>query len=166
MSYPSSIFYLAFSTTTGHVDRKLSLTAVSWGSLLPMCTETNKNTHGGPMNRTERKEGELSLHSWGDFSDVLAGARLGFLTQGGSIYSESLQGFIHKNSVFIDRETALKPQENIGSHSEDIFSFSFRKITLFGGLICDCAAILFTFGFWKCMILVPCLWPFTIFFYF
>lgn len=118
------------------------------------------------MNSTERREGELDLHSQDDFSDVLAGVRLGFLTQEGSIYSESLQGFICENSIFIDRETALKPQENIDSHSEDIFSFSFRKIVLSGGLICDYAAILFTFGFLKRMILVPCLWPFTIFFYF
>ncbi|XP_046958978.1 muscular LMNA-interacting protein [Lynx rufus] len=152
----SSIFYLVFSTTTGHVDRKFSLTAISPGSLFfPLAVETNKKTHGGPMNSTERREGELDLHSQDDFSDVLAGVRLGFLTQEGSIYSESLQGFIRENSIFIDRETALKPQENIDSHSEDLFSFSFQKIVLSGGLICDCAAILFTFGFLKRMILDP-----------
>lgn len=48
---------------------------------------------------------------------------------------------MRKNSIFIDRETALNPQENTDSHSEDIFSFSFQKITLFGGLVCDGAAI-------------------------
>lgn len=69
------------------------------------------------------------------------GARLGFPTQEGSIYSESLRGFMHKNSIFIDRETVLNPQENTDSRSEDIFSFGFQKITFFRGLVCACVAI-------------------------
>lgn len=51
------IFFLLFSTTTGHVDRKLSLILVSPESLFcQFAPATNKKTCNQPRNRTGRSE--------------------------------------------------------------------------------------------------------------
>lgn len=69
---------------------------------------------------------------------------------------------MHKNSIFIDRETVLNPQENTDSRSKDISLLVFKKLHSSEALFVTVWPFLFHFQFLKCIILVPCLQPFTI----
>lgn len=126
----------------------ISYCCLPWVFTLPSHT-SNEQENTRPASEESCLAWELSLHRQSGFSDLLAGERLGVPPQEGFIGSESLRGFTNKNRIFIDRKTALKPQEKNSQPFSRYVFFQFSKVILFGGLVCDCAAILFHFQFSK-----------------
>lgn len=142
-SYPNYVFDLSSSTAIGCVDRVSFRILVSLESLLCQFTPANACQQrlelGGDRTKPSPSDG---------FSDLLAGERLGFPTLGGSIYRESLRDFTRKIKIFIDRETALKPQEKIHRHSEGIFCH-LKKLDYLGATCVTVQTFYFTFSFVK-----------------
>lgn len=126
-------------------------TGCSFLSLFPqsLCSASLHQQQANACQRWLELGGDRTKPSPSDgFSHLLAGGRLGFPTLEGSIYRESWRDFTRKNMIFIDRKTALKPQEKIHRHSEDIFCH-LKKLDYLGGCVCDCPAILFHLQFCK-----------------